>query len=55
MSEVSELALKTVGKVALLGSDIPTLNSKDLNDAFSNKLEKHTTTVKPDVRRCSCT
>ena len=40
MSEVSELALKTVGKVALLGSDIPTLNSKDLNDAFSNKLEK---------------
>ena len=34
MSEVSELALKTVGKVALLGSDIPTLNSKDLNDAF---------------------
>ena len=40
MSEVSELALKTVGKVALLGSDIPTLNSKDLNDAFSKKLEK---------------
>ena len=39
MSKVSELALKTVGKIALLGSDIPTLNSKDLDDAFSNKLE----------------
>ena len=40
MSEVSELALNTVGKIALLGSDIPTLNSKDLNDVFSNKLKK---------------
>ena len=39
MSEVSELALKTVGKVALLGSDIPTLYSKDLNDAVSKMLE----------------
>ena len=48
MSEVSELALKTVGKVALLGSDIPTLNSKDLNDAFSNKLEKENLFLQTD-------
>ena len=40
MSEVSELALKTVGKVALLGSDIPTMDSKDINEVFSSKLEK---------------
>ena len=40
MSEVSELALKTVGKIALLGSDIPTLNSNDINEVFSNRLEK---------------
>ena len=38
MSEVSQLALKTIGKVALLGSDIPTLNADDLNQALSNKL-----------------
>ena len=38
MSEVSKLALKTIGKVALLGSDIPTLNADDLNQALSNKL-----------------
>ena len=48
MSEVSELALKTVGKVALLGSDIPTLNSKDLNDAFSKKLEKENLFLQTD-------
>ena len=38
MSEVSELGLKTIGKVAILGSDIPSLNTDDLNKAFSNTL-----------------
>jgi glycosyltransferase A (GT-A) superfamily protein (DUF2064 family) len=40
MSEVSELSLKTVGKVALLGSDIPTLTVEDLDEAFSKRLNK---------------
>jgi glycosyltransferase A (GT-A) superfamily protein (DUF2064 family) len=40
MSEVSALSLKTVGKVALLGSDIPTLTVEDLEEAFSSRLNK---------------
>ena len=40
MSEVSELSLKTVGKVALLGSDIPALTVEDLDEAFSKRLNK---------------
>jgi len=40
MSEVSEISLKTVGKVALLGSDIPTLTVEDLDEAFSKRLNK---------------
>ena len=40
MCEVSELSFKTVGKVALLGSDIPTLTVEDLDEAFSKRLEK---------------
>jgi glycosyltransferase A (GT-A) superfamily protein (DUF2064 family) len=40
MSEVSELSLKTVGKVALLGSDIPTLTVEDLDEVFSKRLNK---------------
>ncbi len=40
MSEVSELSLKTVGKVALLGSDIPSLNVGELDQALSKRLDK---------------
>jgi len=40
MSELTELALKTIGKIALLGSDIPTLNVEDLNEALSKRLDK---------------
>jgi len=40
MSEVSELSLKTVGKVALLGSDIPSLKVGELDQALSKRLKK---------------
>ena len=40
MSEVSKLSLKTVGKVALLGSDIPTLKVEELNEALFKSLDK---------------
>ena len=40
MSEVSENSLKTVGKVALLGSDIPSLKVNELDQALSKRLEK---------------
>jgi glycosyltransferase A (GT-A) superfamily protein (DUF2064 family) len=40
MSEVSELSLQTVGKVALLGSDIPSLKVDELDQALSKRLEK---------------
>ena len=40
MSEVSELSLKTVGKVALLGSDIPSLKVDELDQALSKRLKK---------------
>lgn len=41
MSEVSKLSLRTVGKVALLGSDIPTLKVEDLDGALSERLDKN--------------
>ena len=40
MSEVSKLSLQTLGKIALLGSDIPTLKVEDLDEALSKKLNK---------------
>ena len=40
MSEVSELSLKTVGKVALLGSDIPSLKAGELDQTLSIRLER---------------
>lgn len=40
MGEVSLLSLRTTGKIALLGSDIPTLKVKDLDQALSNRLDK---------------
>jgi len=40
MSEVSDLSLKTVGKVALLGSDIPSLNVGELDQVLSKRLDK---------------
>jgi glycosyltransferase A (GT-A) superfamily protein (DUF2064 family) len=40
MSEVSELSLKTVGKVALLGSDIPSLKADELDQTLSIRLER---------------
>jgi glycosyltransferase A (GT-A) superfamily protein (DUF2064 family) len=40
MSEVSELSLETVGKVALLGSDIPSLKVDELDRALSKRLKK---------------
>ena len=40
MSDVSKLSLQTVGKVALLGSDIPSLKVDELDQALSKRLEK---------------
>jgi glycosyltransferase A (GT-A) superfamily protein (DUF2064 family) len=40
MSKVSELSLQTVGKVALLGSDIPSLKVEELDQALSKRLDK---------------
>jgi glycosyltransferase A (GT-A) superfamily protein (DUF2064 family) len=40
MSDLSKLSLKTVGKVALLGSDIPSLKVDELDQALSKRLEK---------------
>ena len=40
MSDVSTLSLQTVGKVALLGSDIPSLKVDELDQALSKRLEK---------------
>ncbi len=40
MSEVSELSLKTVGKVALLGSYIPSLKADELDQTLSIRLER---------------
>ena len=40
MSDLSKLSLQTVGKVALLGSDIPSLKVDELDQALSKRLEK---------------
>ncbi len=40
MSQLSQLSLETVGKVALLGSDIPTLKAEDLDEVLLKKLDK---------------
>ena len=40
MSDLSKLSLETVGKVALLGSDIPSLKVEELDQALSKRLEK---------------
>ena len=40
MSDISKLSLQTVGKVALLGSDIPSLTVDELDQALSKRLEK---------------
>ncbi len=40
MSDLSKLSLETVGTVALLGSDIPSLNVDELDQVLSKKLDK---------------
>jgi glycosyltransferase A (GT-A) superfamily protein (DUF2064 family) len=40
MSDVSTLSLQTVGAIALLGSDIPSLTVNELDKALSKKLDK---------------
>ena len=40
MSDVSTLSLQTVGAIALLGSDIPSLTVNELDKALSKRLEK---------------
>ena len=40
MSDLSKLSLKTVGKVALLGSDIPSLKVDELDEALLKRLDK---------------
>ena len=40
MSDLSKLSLQTVGKVALLGSDIPSLKVHELDQALSKRLKK---------------
>ena len=40
MSDISKLSLQTVGTVALLGSDIPSLTVNELDKALSKKLDK---------------
>ena len=40
MSDISKLSLQTVGTVALLGSDIPSLTANELDQALSKKLDK---------------
>ena len=40
MSDLSKLSLQTVGKVALLGSDIPSLNVGELDQVLSKRLDK---------------
>lgn len=40
MSDVSTLSLQTVGTIALLGSDIPSLTVDELDRALSKKLDK---------------
>ena len=40
MSDISKLSLQTVGKVALLGSDIPSLTVDELDKVLSKKLDK---------------
>ena len=40
MSDVSTLSLQTVGAIALLGSDIPSLTVNELDQALSKKLDK---------------
>ena len=40
MSDVSTLSLQTVGAIALLGSDIPSLTVDELDKALSKRLDK---------------
>ena len=40
MSDLSKLSLQTVGKVALLGSDIPSLKADELDQTLSIRLER---------------